>query len=135
MKDLILSFLSGGAGVAVIAGLFELLLWRKKRVAEKEDREEEKDEQAQKQFEETIRSQIERLTGQINALVESQKCILYDRIRYLGQKYIAETEIDFDDRRILNNMHQSYHCGLSGNGDLDQLMKQVNELPLRKNQK
>ncbi len=50
---------------------------------------------------------------------------------YLGQAYIAESEIDFDDRRILNDMHRSYHNGLGGNGDLDKLMEAVNDLPLK----
>ena len=57
--------------------------------------------------------------------------MLYDRIRYLGQAYIAAGEIDFDDRRVLNDMHRSYHNGLGGNGDLDTLMAEVNGLKLK----
>jgi len=56
---------------------------------------------------------------------------LYDRIRFVALSYIEEGEVDFDDRRILNDMHRSYHVGLNGNGDLDELMKQVNKLPLK----
>ena len=57
---------------------------------------------------------------------------MLDRIRYLGQKYIEAGEIDFDDRRILNAMHDSYHNGLGGNGDADVVMQEVNKLPLRR---
>jgi hypothetical protein len=57
--------------------------------------------------------------------------ILLDRIRYVGQHYIRQKEIDFDDRRILNDMHDIYHNGLGGNGDLTQLMNEVNKLPLK----
>ena len=67
----------------------------------------------------------------IEALKAGLKWVLYDRIRHLGQKYINDGLVDFDDRRILNEMHKSYHDGLGGNGDLDNLMQQVNALPLR----
>lgn len=65
------------------------------------------------------------------ALKDGLKWVLYDRIRFLGQKYIADKSVDFDDRRILNEMHKSYHDGLGGNGDLDVLMREVNALPLK----
>ena len=66
------------------------------------------------------------------ALREGLKWVLYDRIRYLGQAYLREGEIDFDDRRLLGEMHKAYHDGLGGNGDLDTLMQSVNDLPLKK---
>ena len=65
------------------------------------------------------------------ALKAGLKWVLYDRIRFLGQKHINDGSVDFDDRRILNEMHKSYHDGLSGNGDLDVLMREVNALPLK----
>ena len=66
----------------------------------------------------------------IEALKTGLKWVLYDRIRHRGQQYIGAGQVDFDDRRILNEMHASYHDGLGGNGDLDNLMGQVNKLPL-----
>lgn len=65
------------------------------------------------------------------ALKDGLKWVLYDRIRFLGQHYIAAGSVDFDDRRILNEMHSCYHNGLGGNGDLDNLMSEVNKLPLK----
>lgn len=65
------------------------------------------------------------------ALKVGLKWVLYDRIRFLGQHYISVGSVDFDDRRILNEMHKSYHDGLGGNGDLDVLMRDVNGLPLK----
>ena len=127
MNETVLAILSGGVFVAVIEGVREYLSWRRSRKAVKEDRAED----------EKLRSQtvtvkkIKDLEEKVNALVESQKYILYDRIRFLGQSYIEEKEIDFDDRRILNDMHHSYHFGLEGNGDLDTLMEEVNHLPLK----
>ena len=67
----------------------------------------------------------------IEALKSGQKWLLYDRIRFLGQHYISAGSVDFDDRRILNEMHKAYHNGLGGNGDLDVLMRDVNALPLK----
>ena len=67
----------------------------------------------------------------IEALREGLKWVLYDRIRFVGQHYICDGQVDFDDRRILNEMHNSYHDGLGGNGDLDKLMGEVNRLPLK----
>lgn len=67
----------------------------------------------------------------ITALKAGLKWVLYDRIRFLGQHYIGAGQVDFDDRRILNEMHKSYHDGLGGNGDLDVLMHEVNALPLK----
>lgn len=71
--------------------------------------------------------------AKISALCESQKIVLLDRIRYLGQKYIAAGAIDMDDRHLLNSMHESYHKGLGGNGDADVIMRDINRLPLRTN--
>lgn len=65
------------------------------------------------------------------ALKAGLKWVLYDRIRFLGQHYICAGSVDFDDRRILNEMHACYHNGLGGNGDLDNLMGEVNRLPLK----
>ena len=67
----------------------------------------------------------------IEALKSASKWMLFDRIRFLGLKYTSEGLVDFDDRRVLNEMHRCYHDGLGGNGDLDNLMHEVNRLPLK----
>lgn len=127
MNETLLTILSGGVFVAVIEGVREYLTWRRNRKAAKED----KDEERKLQTQTVTVKKIKDLEAKVNALVESQKYILYDRIRFLGQAYIEDGEIDFDDRRILNDMHHSYHFGLEGNGDLDTLMEEVNHLPLK----
>lgn len=127
MNETLLTILSGGVFVAVIEGVREYLAWRRNRKAAKED----KDEERKLQTQTVTVKKIKDLEAKVNALVESQKYILYDRIRFLGQAYIEDGEIDFDDRRILNDMHHSYHFGLEGNGDLDTLMEEVNHLPLK----
>ena len=56
--------------------------------------------------------------------------ILYDRIKYLGKKYISEESIAFDDLEDLIKMHEIYH-NMGGNGYLDKIMVQVKALPLK----
>ena len=121
IREVLIAVLTGGVIVAIIEGVREFLTWRRNRKAVLEDRQ-------------ALNSdkRLEKVERQVGALVESQKYILYDRIRFLGQSYIADGEIDFDDRRILNDMHRAYHSGLGGNGDLDILMNEVNKLSLKK---
>ena len=118
-SQLIAAICSGGIVVAVIEGVREALAWHRSRKAIEEDRESE-----------NIDSRVKTLEMKVDALVESQKYLLYEQIRHLAQKYISNGEVNFDDRRMLNNMHQAYHDGLHGNGDLDILMDEVNKLPL-----
>ena len=83
---------------------------------------------------ESAREKARRKDGESEDMREVKaalKWVIYDRIRHLGQTFIADGEVSFDDRRILNEMHKSYHDGLGGNGDLDVLMREVNELPLK----
>lgn len=132
MNEILVAVLSGGAVVAVIEGIREALKWRRTRKAQMEDKAEAKEEYKQKQADLKTEERLEAIEKKTDAQSEAIKYILYDRIRYLGQAYIAEREIYFDDRRILNDMHHSYHFGLKGNGDLDTLMEEVNHLPLKR---
>lgn len=119
--EILIAILSGGAAVAMIEGIRE-------GIARRYERRERKEAQAERKIEQ----RLTKMEAQNTAQSEALKYILYDRIRYLGQEYINDGEIDFDDRRILNAMHEAYHSGLNGNGDLDHLMRAVNALPLRR---
>lgn len=119
--DYLFAILTGGAAVAVIEGVREWMRWRRERKAKSEDR-----------AELNIEVRLSKMEEQNIAQSEALKYILYDRIRFLGQAYISDGEIDFDDRRILNGMHTVYHNGLHGNGDLDNLMGEVNALKLKR---
>ena len=129
--EILISILSGGAVVAVIEGVREAIAWHRNRKANREDKAEEKQEYEQRQADLKTEARLSSIEKKMDAQNEAMKYVLYDRIRFLGQAYI-DGEIDFDDRRILNNMHHSYHFGLLGNGDLDTLMGAVNRLPLKK---
>lgn len=133
IKDILIAVVSGGVGAAVIKLIGDGLSWKRNRKAEKEDREEQRQDDAKKQAALKTEDRLKAIEAKTDAQSEALKFMLYDRIRWLGQAYIADEEIDFDDRRILNDMHRSYHNGLGGNGDLDTLMAEVNRLPLKKN--
>jgi len=135
MTEIIIGFVSGGALSALITAVVKSITasaaWKRNRNAQKEDNAERKKEEAQQQATLRTEERLRTIEEKTDAQSEALKFILYDRIRYLGQAYIAEEEIDFDDRRILNNMHKTYHFGLHANGDLDNLMEEVNHLPLK----
>ena len=126
MTEFWTTLFGGSVMVCILEGVGEALRWRRERRAKKEDRvEEKKDRDGERDKE-----RIDKLETKVDALVESEKYVLYDRIRYLGQGYLSKGKIDFDDRRILNDMHHVYHDKLGGNGDLNVLMDAVNGLPL-----
>lgn len=127
MENWMYAIATGVTGAAVIKLIDNVVQWHLQRKAAKEDRVEENDRAEIKK----IKQWEKDMEDKVNALINADRYIMFDRIRYLGQKYVAEKEVDFDDRRILNQMHDVYHNELGGNGDLDELMKAVNALPLK----
>lgn len=134
LKTIVLALIGGGTGAALVNAIFNGWKFKAERKAQKEDMKEEKEDQLTKLTElvETLAEQQKETAAQIDALREAQKCVLLDRVIYLGQSYISAGEIDFDDRRRLREMHDAYHNGLGGNGDAAAIMKSVDALPLKK---
>lgn len=63
----------------------------------------------------------------VDALVEANKVLMIDKVRYLGKKYISEGEIHLEDKENLLDMYNAYKA-LGGNGHLDTIMNEVNHL-------
>ena len=61
---------------------------------------------------------------------QMDRALLYERIKFLARRFIAESEISGEDLEDLIAMHESYH-NLGGNGFLDKLMQQVKSLPIK----
>ena len=120
--------LTGASATAVIKLIDNLVQWMLKRKAAKEDKTEAEADKQKKSEQE----RLETTEKKLDALKIGVRIILLDRIQHLGQAYIRDGEVDFDDRRRLNDMHSVYHSSLGGNGDLDVLMHEVNSLPLKK---
>ena len=130
---MVFAFICGGGGLALIEWAREKWKFKAERTAVKEDRKEQKDDELDKMTRavDELTKAVSTLTKDVQSLREAQKCVLLDRIMYLGSVYIRAKEIDFDDRRRLREMHNSYHYGLGGNGDADAIMKAVDQLPLK----
>lgn len=138
-------FLFGAGGLAIINIIQERWKWRADRKAKKEDRVEEKEDKLdemrkeqqaffakQEKFNEELSKRVEVLEDQNAAQNEGMRYVLLDRILYLGKHYINDGAVDFDDRKRLRDMHTSYHSGLGGNGDADNIMDAVDALPLKR---
>ena len=65
----------------------------------------------------------------IKALVNAQKVMMVDRVRYLGAKAVERGEITLDEKENLHDMYASYKS-LGGNGHLETVMKEVDKLPI-----
>lgn len=129
---ILVAVISSGATAAVVKAIDNWLSWKRERKAKHEDDDLMKKEQTVNDRLSTIEQKTEDNRKTLESITEGMKYIIYDRIRHIGQAHINVGEIDFDDRRILNNMHHCYHFGLGGNGDLDKLVQEVNNLPLKK---
>ncbi len=66
-----------------------------------------------------------------DAIVEALKVLMVDRVRHLGQAYIEAGSINLSDKEALEEMHRAYKA-LGGNGHLNTIMAEVDDLPLRK---
>lgn len=109
MTEIIIAVLGGSALSAVINQIGNYLSDRRKRKDTLEDRTEDKD----------------------AAIKQGMKLLLADKLQFLGLKFISEGEITFSNRKMLHEMHNCYHSGLGGNGDYDNLIEEIDELPLR----
>lgn len=55
------------------------------------------------------------------------RMILYDRVKFLGKKYLENGQVTADELEDLVEMHRIYH-GMGGNGFLDSIMDSVKHL-------
>ena len=142
--NVILAFICGAGGLAIINIIQERWKWRQERKAKKEDRAEDRTDQLsqisrkldeyvkkQEQFNQQAEKRFVDMEEKDKNQTTALKYVLLDRIRYIGQSYINHGAVTFDERRILREMHDCYHNGLGGNGDADDIMRDVGNLPLK----
>ena len=67
---------------------------------------------------------------QLDIIKQCLMVSMQDRIQYLGACYIKDCEITLESRRMLHVLYSAYKA-LGGNGDLDSLMAEVDELRLK----
>lgn len=102
--NILIAIISGGVASAIVGGLFSVILWRLNRKAAKEDKGDD--------------------------ITCGLRMLLYDRIKHLGKSYLTRGEIHSEELEDLIAMHKVYHDKLGGNGFLDNLMRQVERLPI-----
>lgn len=67
-----------------------------------------------------------------NGVSDGVTYLLYDTIKTRGREYIADGRIHAEDLQDLTRAWTVYHDELEGNGYLDKIMHDVNNLPLVK---
>lgn len=97
-------FLSGATGAAIVAGIFSLVQF----FVNRRDKKKEKGDDERK------------------ALRYLMLYIIQER----AKEHLNNKKITLEDRRSLHHWHSLYHDGLGGNGDADELMKQIDALPV-----
>ena len=125
--DWILDLLKSAFGAGIVAGLFGLAQWRLNRKAQKEDKAAERSMASCSQRGEEIKT----LQKTVNALIVADRTILYDRIKHLAKVYIKRGWISVEEYEDLKRMHKVYHDDLEGNGFLDSIMAEVDNLEKR----
>ena len=100
----LIEFLGGAAGAALVAGIFALI---QRRLNKKDSQEEQKE-----------------------AHGKALRYIMLFIIQERAKQHIKNGSITLEERRALHHWHDLYHDGLGGNGDADALMAQVDRLPI-----
>lgn len=110
-----IALLGGTSAAALITTAGNLILHLMQRHERKIERKDERQQQMSKK---------------IDAIAKGVMLLELDKIKYLGLRFIREDGITYEDRALLHKMHENYHKELGGNGDLDQIMSDVDDLPL-----
>jgi hypothetical protein len=127
MMEFILELLKSAFGAALLAGFFGIWQWRLNRKAHKED----KAADAKLVNCAARGAEIKQLQETVNALVVANRTILYDRIKHLAKTYIKRGYITVEEYEDLKRMHKVYHDEMHGNGFLDGIMNEIEELEKR----
>lgn len=114
MEESLIVLFSGAAGAALIKLIDGIIQHRLNRKAKKEDDAEDK--------KDAIDIKIDNMTN-------CMRIMMLEHIQDLCERYIKAGEINIHALRRLHIMHEAYHS-VNGNGDLDDLMLKVDELPI-----
>lgn len=129
-----IAVLSSSVLVAVVGLFSTVITFKLNRSAKLQDDQIQETERLDK-----LESQVQALEARVNstlrdfdklaeALKRGQMIMLSDRILTLAESYIANGEITYAQKKNLRAMHQVYHNELGGNGDFDDLMKDIEKL-------
>lgn len=101
--DVILAIVGGGCGAAIVTGTVTLI-----------------------QF---LINRKDKRSGKADANNKALRYLMLYIIQERAKQHIKDGRISMEERRSLHHWHDLYHNGLGGNGDADDLMEQVDNLP------
>ena len=101
--DVILAIIGGGCGAAIVTGAVTLI-----------------------QF---LINRKDKRSGKADTNNKALRYLMLYIIQERAKQHIKDGRISMEDRRSLHHWHDLYHNGLGGNGDADDLMEQVDNLP------
>ncbi|NCB29355.1 MAG: hypothetical protein EOM63_06300 [Clostridia bacterium] len=129
--------------VAIINQIGNYIFQRRKRKDDVADREESAKEQMEELRAETseqfvqVDKRFDAIETQVNIISDNttkntalSKAQAYDRVRRLGMEYIKAGQITAEELHGLMELHEAYKM-LGGNGFLDKLMEEVNNLRIK----
>lgn len=135
--------LGSGVLVAIINQLGNYIFQRRKRKDDVEDKKEKTEEQVEELRAETterfvqvdrrfddLEHKVDIISDNANKNTALSKAQAYDRVRHLGMTYIKAGQINAEELHGLMELHQAYKT-LGGNGFLDKLMEEVNNLRIK----
>ena len=142
-ETIIACVLSSTLAAAIVTAIKDLLLAKRKRKETLEDRDEEKkanvsqylahqhltDEKLETLIKE-VHEYISSNNALMNNIVSTNRLILRDRIKFIATSDLKKGRISYEDRKLLHDMWDEYHNDWHGNGDLDLVMRDIDELPL-----
>ena len=76
-----------------------------------------------------LEDKIDKIEDRLCGLERAQKITMHERIKRLAAKYCENGQISYSDYEIIKQMHEIYHNDLHGNGFLDAVMDDVDNLP------
>lgn len=130
--DVLITILGAGIGAGIMGIILE---WLKRRWR-KADEKEAKEEAGEQATIADLKADIKELAEEIRedrettkAVVESQKAIMEERMRYLSICYVKAKKISVDDKLQFKRMHKAYKQLPDANGDMDPVYETVNALP------
>lgn len=113
--DIVVAVLGGSVGAAIVTGLINLIQWRLNRGATKQDR---------AVAQQTAEAQ------KLDSIANALRLLLYNEIKHQSKQYIRDKSITTEDLEDILEMHRLYHDDLGGNGFLDSVIRQVQNLPI-----
>lgn len=116
MEEYLQVFLASSALAGAVGGTMTIALEWFRRRWKKQDEKEAKS-----------KVDVNDMSNKIDALVDANKVIMVDRVRYLGQNYIVAKKISLESKENLNEMYKAYKA-LGGNGHLETVMYEINRL-------